>query len=608
MESQQHWPAELAAETLVSEGVTAMFGILGGHINPLQDYAYRAGIDVYQMRHEQAAVFAADAYGRHRREPGVCFGTAGPGMTNMVTGLHLAYVARSPLVCLLGGHKLAEEGRSTIQEANAASILNSVTKWTARCTRPEQAGFYIRKAFRDAMTYPYGPVAVEFPLDTFNYQPILRGSQVSYLPGAWNSGIQPDSPGDPAAIKVAADLLLNAKRPLIIGGDGVHWDNAGQEVRLLAENLGIPVNLRRLARGAIHDDHPLLLRTELRKSAIEKADVILLAGLRTDYLEGFGDWNAEAIFIQVNNHRSEIATHLRTGQEIIGNVRSIADSIRHEIDSRQGAVESRIDAGWVPGLQEGTAAWLSERDQRVSELSAITGPLHPDVVAAELAAALPSGIPIIQDSFTASASLNQFLEPSESGGVLDAGLSATFGHGVGMAIGASLARGGTPVVAVLGDGGVGAAGGDIETAVRLNLPVIYVIYNNSALCGGLEAYGYGENYSVLGPKARGGFNVSIDVAYEDMYAPLGCHTERVNDPGQLGDAVKRCLDSGKTCVINVIGDRDVPPPLYDTSHARDMFWHLPQEEVQAPLRERHQKQLYPRYHGGRILQEDLSGS
>lgn len=162
-----------------------------------------------------------------------------------------------------------------------------------------------------------------------------------------------------------------------------------------------------------------------------------------------------------------------------------------------------------------------------------------------------------------------------------------------------------PVVSVLGDGGVGLGGGDIETAVRYGVPVVYFIYNNSALCGGLEDFAYGKDYSVLGDTARGGYNVTQNVAYEQMFAPLGVHTELVTTADQVGPALQRALDSGRTAVINVIADRDVQPGLYQTAHAGVMFWHLPQDTVGEQARRRHHETLYPRAHGGATISQDM---
>ncbi|KWX67458.1 thiamine pyrophosphate-binding protein [Mycobacterium sp. NAZ190054] len=600
----KHWPAELAVHALLREKVTTMFGLLGGHINPIQDFAYRAGIDVFQMRHEQAAVHAADGYARITGRPGVAFATAGPGMTNTVTAMHMAYGARTPIVLLLGGHKLHEDGRDTAQEADAKRVLGSVTKYFQRVTLPEQADLFIKRAFREAMTYPYGPVALEFPVDVFNYQPMSPTDQLGYVTGGGRPvGPPPPFNGDPEGVQSAFDLIRSAERPVILAGDGLHWDGAAAELRTFAETLSIPVNLRRHARGAIPESHALAVPAAVRKPVLAEADVVVILGLHLNYFEGFGDWKSDAKFIQVSRHPSDVGVNLPTAVEITGDIRSVLRQFNAMAVSTGAAAETTTWSARVAALAD---EWRAERDEDVACRRASAGRIHPAVFSQELAECLPDGTPVILDSFTASGYVVQHLDPTVTGQVMDAGLSAAFGHGIGMAIGASVARGYQPVVSVLGDGGIGLGGGDIEVAVRYGVPVVFVVYNNSALCGGLEVYAYGEEYSVLGPNARGGFDVTRDMPYERMWELIGCHAELVESPGEFPAALERALASGKPAVINVLADRDAQPGLYETHHAKDMFWHLPVDEVAEPVRRRHHEQLYERFHGGRRLVDDLT--
>jgi acetolactate synthase-1/2/3 large subunit len=597
------WPAELVVEALQREGVRAMFGIIGGHIASIQDFAYRAGIDVLQVRHEQAAVHAADGYARVTRGAGVCFATAGPGMTNTVTAMHMAYVNRTPVVLLLGGHKVREEGRATMQEADARSVLGSVTKSFRRVTVPEQADLYVRMAFREAMTFPYGPVAIEFPTDLFNDHPIPPESRIGWPGAGVHLGRPPAVAGDPRGVASAFQALSGAERPLIIAGDGVHWDDAGASLRDLIEKLSVPLSMRRHGRGAVPEDHPLVIPAPARKRALENADLVMLLGMHLSYLEGFGDWKTSAEFVQVSRHPSDVAVNLPTLVEItadqatfLGQMNVLADALPagRPCPSRPWSDACRVDV----------ERWRARRDADVRDLLG-REVIHPTAFASELSRLIPADVPIILDSFTASGFLAEFLRPMTSGQVMDAGLSAAFGHGVGMALGASMASDAGPVISVLGDGGIGLGGGDIETAVRYKLPVVFLVSNNSALGSGMEDYAYGPGYSILGAKAREGFNLTADVRYDQMFAPLGCHTELVTKLDELEGALERSLRSGRASVVNVVVDRHAQPGLYETTHAREMFWHLPVDEVMEPARRRHHETLFPRYHGGLTLSEAL---
>lgn len=591
------WAAEIAVKALQAEGVDTMFGLTGGHIQPLQDYAYRAGINVVQVRHEQAAAYAADGYARVTRRPGVCYGTAGPGMLNMVTGIHMAYASRTPMVCLFGGHKERESHRGSMQEAYAADVCRSLTKWTIRVTEPDLASHFIRKAFRDAMTPPFGPVGIEFPLDTFNWEPVEESGQVAYRPGPWRPAETARRAADPRFAARAMELLLKAKRPLVIGGEGLHWSGSEEVLKELVERTRTPFCLRRLGRGVIAEDHPLAISAGARRDVLGDADVVLLVGLQVAYFESFGEWKTNARFIQVQSCEEDLVATLPSDVQLVGDPATI---LRQMLDSAPTLSVAGEGDAWVAHARKAQAGYL-ERMSAAASGVATANPIHPRWLAKAVSDFVTPEFNIVFDGFTPSTFLGEQLLAKRGGQVLDAGLSAAFGHGVGMAIGAQIGRPGAPVLVMMGDGGMGVAGGDIETAVRYQLPIVFLIYNDSTFCAGLEQYCYGEGFRVLGPEARKGFRLTQDIRYDLMYAPLGCHTEHVESPSEIVPALQRSFASGKTAVINLIGTRNVQHPLYDSANAREMFWHLPPEEIEAPARTRHHDYFYPKFHGGQRL-------
>ena len=593
------WPAEIAVKALQAEGVDTMFGLLGGHIQSIQDHAYRAGMKVLQVRHEQAGVHAADGFARVTGRPGVCYGTAGPGMLNMVNGIHMAYVSRTPIVCLFGGHKEVESHRGSVQEAYAAEVCRSITKWTVRVTEPEMTAHFIRKAFRDAMTPPYGPVGIEFPIDKFSRERLNESDQVAYRQGSWRAGAAASATVDPAFAARAMQALLQAKRPLLLGGEGVHWAGAGSVLKALVERVRIPFNLRRLGRGAIREDHPLAISGGARKEMIEGADLVLVVGLQVGYFEGFGEWKTDARFIQLQNCADDVLQTLPTEIEMVGDLKAVLqqmlDSVPHiEADRDRGA--------W---LERATQLQKRFLDRLAADADSVSSdaPIHPRWLSKIVNEFVTPDFNIVFDSFTSSTYLGEQLLATRSGQVLDAGLNAAFGHGVGMGIGAQMGRPDSPVLVMMGDGGIGLGGGDVETAMRYGLPVVYLIYNDSAYCAGLEQYCYGEDFKMLGEYGRKGYRLTQDVRYDQMYAPLGCHTELVERPEDVRGALERAFASGKTSVINLIGTRHVRHPLYESSNAREMFWTLPASEVQEPARKRHHEYFYPKYHGGAKLED-----
>ena len=596
----KQWPAELAVKALQDEGVEIIFGLLGGHIQSIIDYSYRAGIQVIMTRHEQAAVHAADGYARIMRKPGVCFATGGPGMLNMVTGIHMAFVSRTPMVFLFGGHKERESHRGAVQEAYAAEVCKSITKWTVRVTDPAMTSYFIRKAFRDAMTPPYGPVGIELPVDTFNFEPVEPSGQVAYLPGHWREGSAARQATDPVFAKRAVELLSRAERPLIMAGEGVHWANAASQLRALVEQLRIPFNIRRLGRGAIPEDHPLAVSGGARKQVVAEADLVLLLGLNVNYLESFGEWRTNAHFIQVQSCAEDILMSLPTKLEIVADPGMVLEQMLASHAPQAIVSAQEAWTAWVRGLQQDFVSRMESGALQVAQEK----PIHPRWLAKVVADLATADTTIVFDSFTASTFLGEHLIAKQDAQVLDAGLSAAFGHGIGMAIGAKLARPNDRILVMMGDAGVGLGGGDIETAIRYGVPVVYLVYNDSALAAGLEQYCYGENFRVLGPEAYKGFRLTQDVRYDQMYEPLGCYVEHVEDPAGISAAIERAFASGTTAVINLISTRHSRHPLYDTATAREMFWHLPADEVEEPARKRHHEYHYPKYHAGRKIGEE----
>jgi acetolactate synthase-1/2/3 large subunit len=593
----KYWPAELAVKALLDEGADTLYGLMGGHIQPIQDHAYRAGLRVVQVRHEQAAVYAADGHARVTRKPGVCFGTAGPGMLNMVAGIHMAQVSRTPLVCLFGGHKERESHRATMQEAYAAEVCRSLTKWTVRITEPELIPHFIRKAFRAAMTPPFGPVGIELPIDKYNFDRMPQEDVVAYRPGAWRDEPAARQFTDPIFAHKAAVALMGAQRPVILAGEGIHWSEAEQALLDLVERSGTPVNVRRLGRGAIPEVHPLAISGGVRKALLEEADLVLVIGLQLGYLEGFGEFRTPARFIQIQSHADDVLPSLPTALEIVGDPRSVIAQI---LDASR---DMTVDPGRTAWGERARAlqAGIDGRQADEAEQVRTDAPIHPKWLAKVVSGFVTPETSIVFDSFTSSTFLGEQFRARRSGQVLDAGLSAAFGHGIGMAIGAQMGRPGQPVLAMLGDGGIGLGGGDIETAVRYGQPVVFLVYNDDTFCAGVEDYCYGEGFRALGPGAGKGFLLTPGVRYDRMYETLGCHVEHVEHPEDIAPALARSFDSGRVAVINLVGTRRVRHPLYDSASAREMFWHLPADEVEAPARMRHHETFYPKFHGGRRL-------
>ena len=542
--------ADVVAKVLKEEGVEWYAGVHGGHVWQLMVAIDRVGIKTYHMRHEQSGVYMADGWARASGKPGVAMGTAGPGFGNMISAMYQAYLARSPVICLLGQHGTSEDGWGPFQEAYAEPLSGYFTKWTKRLIDPSMIAYLMQKAFRDATTYPPGPVALEFPI---NIQGQIAGDEDSlrgYLPhGVCASPSRPA--GDPQMVEKAVRMLLEAKKPVVIGGDGIYWSNASEELKEFVELLNIPVLTRRMGRGAVPEEHPLAFGAGFRRPIQMQADVIAIFGLRMNMLEGFGmppRYPVENVrYIQVSEDPEELTTRLSTEVSILGSPKQV---LRQMIDCAKDLMKGKPDRsewlGIVNKVREEDRAKRKEMVDKVRNNKAI----NPHFVAAELVDFLDKDATIILDSFSMAGFSTDKIKASFAGQILDGATWSGVGHGIGIAMGAQLARPGKQVVDLLGDGGMGIAGWDIETAAHYKIPACYLLYNNSSWMGDAA------QQAILPPDVKNcDWSTLPDIRYDKIFAEMGCHTELVAEPQQLKPALERAFNSGKTSVINVIPDK-----------------------------------------------------
>ncbi len=534
------------ARALVDGGVTHMFGV-HGYINNVLDETFRLGVNNIHFRHEQSAGFAADAYGRITQQPGVCYASASGGMSNYLAPLSQGMGALSPMVLLVGQHGTAADGLEVLQEGYAADAFKSVTKWTKRLTDWEVNSYWTQKALRESCGYPPGPICLEVPLNNqWNFGP---APQRKYLP-VNGTPEQISTAGDPARVDRLAELLLAAERPMIVAGDGVYWSNASDNLRALAELMQVPVNSRRTARGAVSETDPLGVPASVRGPMLAEADLIILVGLRASELDSWfeaPDWPRGRVkYAQINETAQELWYALPSEEMVVGTSRLVLDQLLSACASALGSkTVSRPD--WTGKL----TSLKSRRDNTRAEMLSRFGdqkPIHTYELTDVLANVVDHDASVIYDSYSGSLYLTDAVKARYAGQILDAGPRVALGQGIGMSIGAAVARPGRQVVTLVGDGGMGIAVGDIETMVHYNLPCVVVVLNNSSWGGGsLQGDDIHPNidWSV-------GYNNRWDLACE----ALGAHGEFVEHAGDLQPAMRRALESGKPAVVNVVADTD----------------------------------------------------
>lgn len=542
----------LVGRVLKEQQVKYLFAINGGHTFPILANLRNNDIKLIHMRHEQACAYAADAYARTTATPGVCSVTAGCGLTNAVTGLCVAGLTGSAVVCIAGQHPTTEDHLGSFQEAYGSDVCRTFSKFVKRVIDWSTIEVDLRQAFRESLSAPQGPALIEIPTNLLYHQDDAsrqrKGAKV-YDPDMLRSQ------GDPRQIERALEILLAAERPLIAGGDGLFWSGASAELREFVELTNIPVYARRAGQGAVAEDHPLAVCGPWKKPFTGRADAVLAIGFRFWSGEHFGEpptWNDKAAYIQVDPTPTRIGWQVPAEVAIVGDPKLV---LRQLIDTAKRLkldFSTKRSSSWLQEVAQVRANYQRTLDERERGTRDAV-PVHPDRLARTLCDVMDRDASVVIDSFTMSGWMTQWFTSRFAGQVVDAGPLAPVGHGVGMSIGVQLARPGKHVVLVIGDGGLGIGGWDIETALRYDLPVVTVLWNNSS---------WGPSFEQM-PLLKGRtdpFNMLDNIRYDKMFAVMGCHTEHVDEPAQLTAALERAFKSGKASFINVVGDKRIGHP------------------------------------------------
>jgi acetolactate synthase-1/2/3 large subunit len=532
----------LAAHILKREGVEVVFTLSGGHIAAIYDGCVREGIRVIDTRHEQAAVHAAEGWARVTKRPGVALLTAGPGVTDGVTGIANAYQSGSPVVIFGGAAPQDQVDRGALQELRHVDLVSSITKWARTVTSTKRVAEYTALALRKATTGRYGPVFLECPMDVLNNiipieEAIIPDPSSPAFPGA--DSTQADS----RELIRAAALLAKAERPVIFAGSTVWWDDAADELRALAETLNAPVFLNGSARGSLPPDHPLLC-AQARRMALSEADVILLAGAKLDFRLGYGQpplISSSAKLLWLDTLAEDIGANRGAEVGLAGHVGLNLAAIMAELGKPAEHAE------WVARIRAVEQAALTKEEALMASDAA---PIHPLRLCRDLRDSLARDAYVVGDGGDIVSFGARVLTPWEPGHWLDAGPLGTLGAGTGFAIAAKLARPDKQVAILFGDGAFGLNGMEFETMARHNLPIVAVIGND------------GQWAQIKHPqKAMLGHSTAADLApgirYDLMAQAFGCYGELVERAEDIRPAIERAFASGKPAVVNVLTDPTV---------------------------------------------------
>jgi acetolactate synthase-1/2/3 large subunit len=528
----------LVARMLRKEGVSTVFTLSGLHVAPIYAGCVDEGVRIVDTRHEQAAAHAADAWARLTRGVGVAVVTAGPGVTDSVTGVANAFAASSPLVLLGGAAPTFNQGRGSLQEMPQVQLFQGITKWSDRIPSADLVPSFLAKAFRVARAGRQGPVFLEIPWDVLSNgaDEALAEAQASYRTDA-------RLPGDPAKLEAALSLLARAERPVLLGGSSIWWDDAVAALERLATRTGLPVYLNGMGRGCLPPDHPSALQLS-RKEALASADAVLVVGTPLDFRVGYGTeptFAAGAKVIQVDVDATEIGRNRPVDVGIVADARSALESLA-------GAAKlSPAAAGWRKFLREKEAE-RAERQRGFEESD--QKPIHHFRLAKAIdAVARRAGdVTFVGDGGNVVAVAAKTIRVPRPGRWLDPGPLGTLGVGAPFAIAAKLLAPERPVCVVQGDGSFGLNGMDYDTALRFGLPMVVVVGNDAAWGQILipQRAMHGEAHAVATRLAP--------TRYDRVVEALGGRGEHVEDPKDLVPALERAFASGTVYCVNVAID------------------------------------------------------
>jgi acetolactate synthase-1/2/3 large subunit len=522
--------AAWVARFLRARGVDRIFGLQGGHIQPIWDHVARQGIRIIDVRHEAAAVHMAHAHAELTGALGVAMATAGPGVTNTVTAMANASLARAPVLLIGGCTSRPQANMGPLQDIPHVDILRPVTR-TARTARvAEQAVRELDEAAARAMgdAGEPGPVYIEIPTD------VLRTSVPrQLLLDEWMAAKPPRVlPPNAADIALAVEVLWSARRPLVITGRGARGAG-GELVRLLDASGALYLDTQE-SRGLVPADHPAVVGA-MRAAAMTDADVVLLIGRKLDYQLGYGSPAVfpHARFIRIADTAGELIDNRRGQPEIMAAPALALQAMLAAAGNRR----SNVDAAWAEALRRKHHERMAA-SSAAKETVGTDGKIHPRAIFdAITAVADPDHIAIADGG-----DLLSFARVGlASRTYMDAGAFGCLGVGVPFAIAAALAFPERQVISVNGDGAFGINAMEIDTAVRHGARAVFIVSNNAAW--NIERYDQEANY--------GGRVVGTTLRHSDyaaMARALGAHGERVEDPAKLADALRRALGNAPALV------------------------------------------------------------
>ncbi len=527
----------VVAKALKAENVPYIFTLCGGHVMPIYDGCVDEGIRVIDVRHEQTAAHAADGWARVTGRPGVAVVTAGPGVTDAVTGVASAHRANVPMILIGGQGPRPFADMGSLQDMNHVELMRPITKWSVSVPEGRRLAEYVAMAFRIATSGLPGPVFLEMPIDQ-----LFQSYDVDRIVFPSKYRTEAGIAGDPRYIERAFELIRSAQKPVMLVGSQLRWSKRREAYLKFVDTFGIPVYVNGLGRGSLPPDHPYFF-SQTRKDALRQADVVLIFGTPLDFRLGYGretHFNPAAKVIQVDLDGAEIGRNRPIEVGIVGDTGIVMEQLTELAEAER--YDKTLFKPWVDEMRKRE----SEKWERMRpELESDAVPINPLRACKEIADAVGKDVIAIGDGGDFVATAASILRIYEQGHWLDPGPLGTLGVGPGYAMAAKLAKPDHPVVIIYGDGSFGLHAMEFEAMVRQKIPVVGIIGNDAAWQqirrGQVQLYGMDRAVATALDYTR----------YDRVVEALGGHGEYCERPEEIRPAIERALASGKPAVVNI---------------------------------------------------------
>ena len=558
-------PSEAFVETLVSQGVTDIFGIVGSAYMDALDLFETAGIRFISVAHEQGAGHMADGFSRVSGRHGVCIGQNGPGITNFVTPIAAAYWAHSPVVVITPETGSMTLGLGGFQETDQLPIFSKITKFQAHVNNKARMAEMTARAF-DRAHIELGPTQLNIPRDYFYGESDYEiPTPITIERGAGGEG----------ALDEAADLLSKAKFPVILSGGGVIMGNGIDAAIKLAELLDAPVCNSYLHNDSFPANHRLWcgpLGYQGSKAAmklIAKADVVIALGTRlgpfgTLPQHGIDYWPSNAKIIQIDADAKMLGLVKKISVGICGDARAAAQALVARLKGKSLACHANRDARLATVAKERKAwekeldGWTHETDAYSIEVAKASKYMHPRQVLRELEKAMPARAMVSTDIGNICSVSNSYLRFNEPRSMFAAMSFGNCGYAFPTIIGAKLAAPDRPAIAYVGDGAWGISFNEVQTCVRENIPVTAIVFNNGQW--GAEKKNHVDFYN------RRYLGVALDNQphWANVAVAMGAEGLRIDQLADVGPALAEACEAqkrGRTTILEIMVTKELGDPF-----------------------------------------------